>query len=101
MDKVYSIVRKTYDREPTVEIDDFNVNVAIWGMFLNNTHQAAVHLVSHFGILSQEVYGVLLLPMHSNRIDCCLSLSCVRTEFVEVIRLITTSVSSSPGETNR
>ena len=28
-------------------------------------------------ILSQEAYGVLLLPLHSNRIDCCLSLSCI------------------------
>ena len=28
-------------------------------------------------ILSQEAYGILLLPLHSNRIDCCLSLSCV------------------------
>ena len=26
---------------------------------------------------AQEVQGVLLLPLHSNRIDCCLSLSCV------------------------
>ena len=28
----------------------------------------------------------LLLPLHSNRIDGCLSLGCVCTEFVEVIR---------------
>ena len=28
-------------------------------------------------ILSQEAYGILLLPLHSNRIDCCLSPSCV------------------------
>ena len=38
-------------------------------------------------MLSQEAYGILLLPLHSNRIDCCLSLSCVRTEFVEVVSL--------------
>ena len=41
MDKVYSIVRKTYDRGPT---DDLNVNAAIWGMFMNTILQAAVHL---------------------------------------------------------
>ena len=28
-------------------------------------------------ILSQEAYGVLLLPLHSKRIDCCLSPSCI------------------------
>ena len=38
-------------------------------------------------ILSQEAYKILLLPLHSDRVDCCLSLSCVRTEFVEVVRL--------------
>ena len=32
----------------------------------------AAHAIS-----SQETYGILLLPSHSNRIDCCLSLSCV------------------------
>ena len=44
MDKVYSIVRQTYDRGPTDEMDDFYVNAAIWGMFVNTTLQAAVHL---------------------------------------------------------
>ena len=38
-------------------------------------------------ILSQEAYGILLLPLHSNRIDCCLSLSCVWNVFVQVVRL--------------
>ena len=28
-------------------------------------------------ILSQEAYGILLLLLHSNRIDCCLSPRCV------------------------
>ena len=37
-------------------------------------------------ILSQEAYGILLLPLHSNRIDCCLSPRCVWAQFVEVIR---------------
>ena len=44
MDKVYSIVRKTYDRRPTDEMEDLNVNAAIWRMFMNTTLQAAVHL---------------------------------------------------------
>ena len=42
MDKVHSIVRKTYDRGPTDEMED--LNAAIWGMFMNTTLQAAVHL---------------------------------------------------------
>ena len=44
MDKVYSIVRKTYDRRPTDEMEDLNVNAAIWRMFMNTTLQASVHL---------------------------------------------------------
>ena len=44
MDKVYSIVRQTYDRGPTDEMNDLHVNAAIWGMFVNTTLQAAVHL---------------------------------------------------------
>ena len=44
MDKLCSIVRKTFDGGPTDEMDDFNVNAAIWGMFMNTALQAAVHL---------------------------------------------------------
>ena len=44
MEKVYSIVTQTYDRGPTDGMEDLNVNAAIWGMFMNTTHQAAVHL---------------------------------------------------------
>ena len=29
-DKVYSIERKTYDRGPTDEMEDLNVNAAVW-----------------------------------------------------------------------
>ena len=43
MDKVHSIVRKTYDRGPTDEMEDLNVNAAIWGILMNTTLQA-VHL---------------------------------------------------------
>ena len=44
MDIVCSIVRKTCDRGPTGEMEDLNVNAAIWRMFLNTILQAAVHL---------------------------------------------------------
>ena len=44
MDRVYSIVRKTYDRKPTDEMEDLDVNPAVWGVFMNITLQAAVHL---------------------------------------------------------
>ena len=48
MEIVYSIVRKTYDPGPTDEMDDLNVNAAIWEMFTNTTLQAAVHLGQDF-----------------------------------------------------
>ena len=44
MDKVYSIVRETCDRGPTDEMEDLNVNAAVWRKFMNTTLQAAVHL---------------------------------------------------------
>ena len=44
MDNAHSIVRKTYDRGPTDEMEDLNVNAAIWWMFMNTILQAAVHL---------------------------------------------------------
>ena len=43
-DKVYSIVRKTHDRGPADEMEDLNVNAAIWRMFMKTALQAAVHL---------------------------------------------------------
>ena len=44
MDRVYLIVRNTHDRGPTDEMEDLNVNAAVWGMFMNTTLQPAVHL---------------------------------------------------------
>ena len=44
MDKVYSIVRKTYDRGPVDEMEDLDENAAIWRMFMNTILQAAVHV---------------------------------------------------------
>ena len=35
---------KTYDRGPTDEMDDLDVNAAIWDTFMNTTLQAGGHL---------------------------------------------------------
>ena len=43
MEKVYSIVRQIYGRSPTDELNDLDVNNAVWGIFFKNvTLQAAV-----------------------------------------------------------
>ena len=44
MNEVYSIVRKIYGRSPTDDVDDLDVNTAIWGILVTVTLQAAVHL---------------------------------------------------------
>ena len=44
MEAVFSIVRKIYERRPDDPMDDLDLNMAIWGIFLNTTLQAAVHL---------------------------------------------------------
>ena len=44
MEKVFSITRKTYDRKPTDDLKDPDVNTAVWGIFMSVTLQAAVHL---------------------------------------------------------
>ena len=44
MDQVYSIVRKFCGRSPTDDLNDFDVNAAVWVKFINVTLQAAVHL---------------------------------------------------------
>ena len=41
---VFSVVRKIYERGPDDPMDDLDVNMTIWGIFLNTTLQAAVHL---------------------------------------------------------
>ena len=41
---VFSIVRGIYGREHDDPMNDLDVNMAIWGIFLNNTHRAAIHL---------------------------------------------------------
>ena len=44
MDKVCSIVRKIYGRSPTEDLNDLDMDTAVWGIFMNVTLQAAVHL---------------------------------------------------------
>ena len=41
---VFSIVRWIYGREHDDPMDDLDVHMAIWGIFLNATLRAAVHL---------------------------------------------------------
>ena len=43
-EKVFSIVRKIYDWNPTDNLKGLDVNTAIWGIFMTVTLQAAVHL---------------------------------------------------------
>ena len=45
MEKVYSIVRKTYDRSPSNNLDDLDVNTAIWCMVMNTTFKQQFILV--------------------------------------------------------
>ena len=46
--KVCSIVRQTYGRSPTDDLNDLDVNTAIWGIFMTVTLHAAVHLGQDF-----------------------------------------------------
>ena len=47
MEVVFSTVRKIYGRLPGDPVEDLNVNLAIWRMFMNSTVRAAVHLGRH------------------------------------------------------
>ena len=44
MEAVFSTVRKIYGKQPGDPMEDLNVNLDIWGMFMNATLRAAVHL---------------------------------------------------------
>ena len=44
MEKVFSIIRKMYDRKPTDDLQDLDVHTAIWCIFMSVTLEAAVHL---------------------------------------------------------
>ena len=43
MEKVFSIVRQTCGRNPTDNLNDIDVNTAVWSIFMSVTLQAAVH----------------------------------------------------------
>ena len=45
---VFSIVKKIYEREPDGPMEDLDVNAAVWGIFLNATLQAAVHVGQNY-----------------------------------------------------
>ena len=44
MNKVFSIVRQTYDRSPTDDLNDLDVYTAFWCILMSVTLHAAVHL---------------------------------------------------------
>ena len=44
MNEVFSIVRQTYGRSPTDDLNDLDVNTALWCIFMSVTPQAAVNL---------------------------------------------------------
>ena len=44
LNDVYDMVRKAYERPAGDPMKDLNVNVAIWGIFMNATLRAAIHL---------------------------------------------------------
>ena len=44
LEKVYSNLRQQLKRKPEDKMEDLDGNTLIWGMFMNVTQQAAVHL---------------------------------------------------------
>ena len=44
MEAVFSMFRKIYGRQPGDPVEDLNVNMAIWRIFMNTTLRAAAHL---------------------------------------------------------
>ena len=43
MEAIFSMFRKIYGKQPGDPVEDLNVNLAIWWMFMNTTLHAAVH----------------------------------------------------------
>ena len=62
MEKVFSIIRKTYDRKPTDDLKDVDVNTVIWCIFMSVTLQAAVHLGQDY---SQNLRSTKNQPLKS------------------------------------
>ena len=55
MEKVFSIVRKIYDRKPTDNLKFLYVNTAILGTFMSVTLQAAVHFGRDYSLNLRSV----------------------------------------------
>ena len=62
MEKVFSIVRRTYDRKPTDNLKDLDVNTAMWCKLMSVTLKAAVHLGQDY---SQNIRSIMNQPSKS------------------------------------
>ena len=60
MEKVHSIVRKIHGRNPTDDLNDLDVNNAVWGTFMNVTLEAAVLLGRDYMVNLQFTKNQLL-----------------------------------------
>ena len=49
------MVRKVYERPAGDPMDDLDVNVAIWGFFMNATLRAAIHLGNDHDVILRNV----------------------------------------------
>ena len=49
------MVRKIYGRPPDDPVEDLHVNVAIWGILMNATFRAAVHLGNVYDVNLRHV----------------------------------------------
>ena len=64
MEKVFLIVRQTYGRSPTDDLNDLDVSTAVWGIFVSVTLLAAVHLGQGF---SENLQSTKNQPLKSVR----------------------------------
>ena len=46
MEAIFSMVRKIYGKQPGDPVEDLNVDLATWGMFMNTTLRAAQQFIS-------------------------------------------------------
>ena len=58
MEAVLSMVRKIYGKPPGDPVEDLDVNLATWRMFMNTALQAAVHLGKDYDTNLQDNYLV-------------------------------------------
>ena len=55
MDAVYDMVKNVYERPANDPMEDLDVNVVIWGEFMNATLKAAIHLGNDHDVNSRHV----------------------------------------------